>query len=154
MMQNCGKNEEQQLFPEKHQKDIVNEIVFKNDETNMKSFCRCIQENHVVLDFRYFKYMASPETYDSLCEFLISVVQTAIDQCGIFRVSINMKLLSIGDIDRHKGFIFRIIQQLKTRFPDKLDKCNIHNAPFIINQLIMLIGPLIDKRTQDKISLV
>jgi hypothetical protein len=43
---------------------------------------------------------------------------------------------------------------LKTTFPDKLNICNVYNAPFIFSKVISIIGAFVDKKTQQKMKLM
>jgi ribosomal protein S17E len=65
-----------------------------------------------------------------------------------------MKKISLSDIDKHKIFIQNISTYLKEKYPDKLLKCFIHNAPFVFKQIFNIISTFIDKETQKKIELV
>jgi hypothetical protein len=65
-----------------------------------------------------------------------------------------MKNLNIIDIDKHKSFIHNIAGFLKEKYPQKLSKCYIYNAPFVFAQIYNIISLFIDKDTQKKIELV
>jgi hypothetical protein len=65
-----------------------------------------------------------------------------------------MKNLTIVDVDKHKEYIAYISEIFKDKYPDKLAKCYVYNAPFIFTQIFNIISVFIDKDTQKKIELV
>jgi hypothetical protein len=71
-----------------------------------------------------------------------------------FIVQVNMQKLSVSDIDKHKVFITNLSLVLKEKYPNKLLKCYIYNAPFMFKQIFNMISVFIDKETQEKIELV
>ena len=66
----------------------------------------------------------------------------------------NLKKLTLIDIDKHKEFIQDMSVYLKDKYPDKLIKCYIHNAPFVFSQIFNIVSLFIDKDTQTKIELI
>jgi hypothetical protein len=65
-----------------------------------------------------------------------------------------MKNLTIVEIDKHKEYIKFISEFLKDKYPEKLAKCYVYNAPFIFTQIFNIVSMFIDKETQKKIELV
>ena len=50
-------------------------------------------------------------------------------------------------------FVQQMSTTLKEKFPDKLELCYIHNAPFIFKQIYTFLSLLIDKNTLTKIKM-
>ena len=71
-----------------------------------------------------------------------------------FVVHVSMKKITLSDIDKHKIFIQNISTFLKEKYPDKLLKCYVYNAPYVFKQIFNIISVFIDKETQKKIELV
>jgi hypothetical protein len=69
-------------------------------------------------------------------------------------VHVNLKKLTLIDIDKHKEFIQDMSGHLKNKYPDKLIKCYIYNAPFVFSQIFNIVSLFIDKDTQKKIELI
>jgi hypothetical protein len=65
-----------------------------------------------------------------------------------------MKGLTLTDIDKHINFIQSISGLFKEKYPFLLEKCFVHNAPFVFSKLLHLISLLIDKETRDKIEVL
>jgi len=119
----------------------------------MKCICN-VKNNFVILDNNYFKYFASKETYDIILSCIINNIDHILSQYEGFIVHINMKNVTLSDIDKHLKFIQTISTRLKDKYPNKLTKCYIHNAPFVFSQILNIISLFIDKETREKIEVV
>jgi len=110
--------------------------------------------NNIILDCRYFTFIASPENYDLLIEYITSIIKNVLEKNYLFSFHVNLQSLKLIHIEKHYSFITKISQTLKDTFPDKLDTCYIYNAPFIFSNIFNIISVFIDKKTQQKIKLV
>lgn len=113
-----------------------------------------IKENSIILNYVYFKYIANNETYNHILNYITNNIDNILVTNNYFIVHVNMKNLSIVDIDRHRTFIQQISRFLKNKYPQKLSKCYVYNAPFIFAQFFAIVSMFIDKDTQKKIELV
>jgi len=118
-----------------------------------KGLCS-IKDNSMIIDYIFFRYFATKETYPIIQAIITFNIDTILKTSDIFNVYVNMKSLTISEVDKHKDFIQQITQMLKDRYPDKLSKCYIYNAPFIFSQVFNIISFFVDKPTLDKIELV
>jgi len=119
----------------------------------MNGVCN-VKNNLVILDNNYFKYFASKETYDIILSHITNNIDHILSVYEGFIVHINMKNVTISDIDKHLKFIQTISIRLKDKYPKKLTKCYIHNAPFVFSQILNIISLFIDKETREKIEVV
>ena len=71
-----------------------------------------------------------------------------------FTVYLNMKSLTISQLDKHRNFLTQISSVLKARYPDTLSKCYVYDAPFVFSQLYNIISIFVDKETLCKIQIV
>lgn len=113
-----------------------------------------IKDNFIILDHNYFKYFAAKETYNIILSHAINNIDTILSAHNGFIVHINMKGLTVTDIDKHISFIKSISTLLKETYPNKLTKCFIHNPPFVFAQILNIVSLFIDKETLSKIELV
>ena len=132
---------------------ILNKI--KNGQWNdiLANLCY-IKENTIVLDYMYFKHFAHDDTYELILNYIISNIDNIILTYSEFDVHVNLKNLTIIDIDKHKTFIQHISSLLKDKYPQKLAKCYVYNAPFVFAQFLNIVSIFIDKDTLSKIQLV
>lgn len=120
----------------------------------LQKLCFHINKNNVILDYRYFNFIAVPDNYIILIQHIISVIQPVLNKNNTFYFHINMDSLSLLHIDKYFTFIKQLIEILKETFPDKLEICYIYNAPYIFSQLFNTIGTIIDKKIRQKIKIV
>jgi hypothetical protein len=107
-----------------------------------------------MLNYTYFKYLATETTYNYIFMFITNNINTILLNNNNFILHVNMQKLSLGDIDKHQKFINNLSIVLKEKYPDKLLKCYIYNPPFMFKQMFNVISVFIDKETQEKIELV
>lgn len=146
-----------EIFSEINENSSSEKIIHKvkNGEWRdiLNGLC-CIKENSIVLNYIYFKYIAKDETYSYILNYITNNIDKVLQTNNQFIVHVNMKNLTIVDIDKHKIFIQNISGFLKDKYPQKLSKCYVYNAPFIFTQIFAIVSMFIDKDTQKKIELV
>ena len=119
----------------------------------MNGLCS-IKDNIIMLDNTYFKHFATKETYSIILSHITNNIDNILLNYERFDVHINMKNLTVTDVDKHLNFIKHISLLLQKKYPDKLTKCFVHNAPFVFTQILNIVSLFIDKETQTKIELV
>jgi hypothetical protein len=119
----------------------------------MNGLCS-IKDNAIILDNNYFRVFATKETYNVILSHIITNIDYILSLNDGFIVHINMKNLTISDIDKHLIFIQNMSILFKEKYPNKLTKCFVHNAPFIFSKVLNILSMFIDKETQTKIELV
>jgi prophage DNA circulation protein len=120
----------------------------------LTKLCFALDSENIILDYRYFKFIASAENYELIICYIVSVIQNVLSKHETFILHVNLDSLSLLHIEKHFGFIKRMSEVLKTTFPDKLNTCNVYNAPFIFSKIISITSVFVDKKTQQKIKLV
>ncbi len=118
-----------------------------------KGMCS-IKDDAIVLDYIYVKHFATKMTYNIILTHIINNIDIILSTYKKFNVYVNLKKLTLVDVDKHKEFIQEISTVLKDKYPDKLTKCYIYNAPFVFYQIFNLVSLFIDKDTQMKIELI
>jgi hypothetical protein len=118
-----------------------------------KNICY-IENNYIIIDYVYIKHFATNDTYDLILEYILNNIDKILHYYNNFGVHVNTKFLTLSDIDKHRSFIIHMCRVFKDKYPDKLEKCNIYNAPHIFSHLYSIISMFIDKITQQKIILV
>lgn len=122
------------------------------DET-LKNLCY-IKEDSIILNYIYFKYFATKENYNCILNYIASNIDSILLNNNNVVIHVDMKNLTIADIDKHKSFIQYISVYFQEKYPKKLGKCYVYNSPFVFNQLYNILCMFIDKETQKKIELV
>jgi hypothetical protein len=144
-----------EIFREKNENTEIIISKIKNGEWQyiLHGLCN-INNNSLIIDYNYFKYFASNQTYNLITQIITNNIDIILQKNDLFIVYVNMNKLTITEIDKHKDFIKYISAFLKERYPNKLSKCFVYNAPFVFSQLFNIICLFIDKETQSKIELV
>jgi len=137
---------------ENHKKLKKQFIVCSNEI--LSKLCCVNHDNQVILDTRYFLLIATSENYNIILEYVICVIENLLTIYETVFVHINMQSITLIHLDKHYTFIKHICILLQEKFPDKLEKCFVYNAPFLFSQLFKIISRFIDKKTQKKIELV
>jgi hypothetical protein len=116
--------------------------------------CFALNSENILLDYRFFKFIASADNYEFVISYIVSVIKSALHKHETFILHVNLDSLTLLHIEKYFGFIKQMSEVLKTMFPEKLKVCYIYNAPYIFSNLFAVISAFIDKRTQQKIQLV
>lgn len=152
-------NVEKDAVIEHFRKNDTNKLIIVEKIKNQKyddifaGLC-CIKENSIIMHYSYFKHFAINDTYDIILQFIVSNIENILQTNETFTVHVNANNLSITDVDKHKSFILKMSQTLNEKFPSKLHKCYIYDAPFIFSQVFSILSKFIDKETQRKIHVV
>ena len=108
----------------------------------------------IIIDYVYFKHFATNATYELITGIITTNIDVILENATTFTVHVNMKSLSIIDIDKHITYIQHLSNHLKEKYHKKLLKCYIYNASYIFKNIYNIISVFIDKDTQGKIHLV
>ncbi len=119
------------------------------------NFCHIDNNNNneIILNYKYFKTINSILDNNNILNYLIFIIDHVLKKQDSFIIHVFIENLSILEIDKNKGFIIFMTNILKERFPEKLELCYIHEAPFIFKQIYNFLSIIIDKKTLSKIKL-
>ena len=141
------------IFDSSASEIILSKIQKKEWQFIFGGLCN-IQNNSVIIDYKYFKICATKDTYDTILNYLIMNIDSVLNNKSTFCTYINLKTLTVLEIDKHGQFIQHLSTVLKDRYPNKLEKCYIYNAPFVFAKIYNVVSMSIDKDTQQKIELI
>ncbi len=139
---------------ENNSSEKIRDKVKKGEWSEILNGLCFIKENSIILNYIYFKHVAQEQTYAYILNYITNNIDNVLTKNEDFIVHVNMKNLTLVDIDKHKQFIQYISGFLKDKYPEKLAKCYVYNAPFIFSQIFTIVSMFIDKETQKKIVLV
>jgi len=108
----------------------------------------------LIINYKYFKYFANPATYEITIQHIIKVIDAVLRTNTSFIIHLNMKSLTISQLDKHRQFFCNMSVIFKERYPDTLGICYVYDAPFIFSGLYEIISLFVDKRTLNKIQIV
>lgn len=124
------------------------------DPTNnlMNAICH-IHENLLVVDYRYFKYIASPNSYETIVTHMNNVMNKYLFTNSQLYVHLCIKGLTVAEIDKHMAFFKNVTQLFSKNFDNKMAKCYIYKSSYLFTQLFNLVSCFIDKITLQKVEL-
>jgi hypothetical protein len=134
-------------------KTIIDKIKRGDWDDVLHNLCN-INNNAIIVDYTCFKLVANTSTYDVIIMLICKNIDNILLTNETVSIHINLKTLSVLDIEKHKQFIQRFACFMKEKYPSKLSKCYVYNAPFVFAQLLNILCLFIDKETQSKIVLI
>lgn len=143
--------------------NITSSQIVKNNLSNeaiklaelLHNFCYISSnENDITLNFKSLKLINKQLSNDFLLEQLMTNIDLVLTKYNVFKFHINVKSISILDVDKNKEFIKKASIVLKERYPLRLDVCYIYDAPSMFTNIFKLIFAFVDKETQKKIKIV
>ena len=132
---------------------LLHKIINGKWQEVLNYLCR-INDNIVIINHKIFKHFATNETYPIISNYVINHLDNILTKHNSFRVYINMKELTMRDIDKHKKYIIDVSKFLQEKYPNKLEKCEIINAPSIFKCLYNIVSILLDSDTKKKIAIL
>jgi hypothetical protein len=111
-------------------------------------------ENDITLNCKSLKLINKQLSVDFLIEHIIKNIDMVLTKYDVFKFHINVKSISILDVDKNKEFIKKASIVLKEKYPYRLDICYIYDAPSMFTNIFKLIFAFVDKETQKKIKIV
>lgn len=117
------------------------------------NFCHIDSNNEIIIHYKYFKIVNTIIDNNNILNYLVFIIENTLKRYNTFTVHVYIENLTILEIDKNKVFVQQMSTTLKEKFPDKLELCYIHNAPFIFKQIYTFLSLLIDKNTLTKIKM-
>jgi hypothetical protein len=137
-------------------KYIKTQMKQTNDLELIQSLCCAYKENHIIINYPYFKYITKNNIYsgDEIIQYLINVMQNVLKEHKQFIIHLNTNNLNLIDVEKYYLFIQKVSQIMKDHFPEKMKTCYIYNAPYVFSKLFSIVSIFIDKDTQKKIKIM
>lgn len=120
---------------------ILNNLCYINGQT-------------LVLDYDYFQHFAKFDNYDMIINDIIEKIDIILSIHKTFFVYGNLNNLSVFEVFKHLYYIEKLSKILVDKYPNRLNKCYLCNAPGIFTLLLSIIKPFIDTGTDEKIILI
>jgi hypothetical protein len=127
---------------------ILNSICRIHTDTGLKN------SESLIINYNYFKYFATPATYEIIIQHTINNIDTVLQSKPSFVIHLNMRGLTISQLDKHKQYLCYVSTVFKDKYPDTLGTCLVYDAPFIFSRLYDIVGFFVDKITLNKIQVV
>jgi hypothetical protein len=117
----------------------------------LKKFCNIKTNNEIELNYKYFKIINTFIEKNEILNYMMYIIENVLTKYQTFVIHANIEKLTLLEVEKNKDFIQNMSCILKDRFPDKLEKCFIHEGSFIFKQIYNLLSIFIDKTTLKKV---
>jgi hypothetical protein len=132
-------------------KMVLNEI---DVNTLLKSTIIIIPDSHqLFFDYIIFKSFIIPELYDTIINYIINRIITAIQKYGKIEIHVNLNTLTVSAYNRYKDCINTYTSKLYSSIPnfqEALVAMHLYNIPSCIDTIAQLIDPFIHPETRNK----
>lgn len=149
-------NQKNTFFKKSQKLDCSKEICKKIDVNEMiaKTIYVIPETNKIYIDYTIFKLFAHPEIFDLIIEHIINSCRYLITYYNSIEAYINLDTFTVSSAERYKGLIQKyceICLKDNTDFSLLLIKLHILNTPSVMELIIKIIKPIIDKDVVNKV---
>jgi hypothetical protein len=147
-------NIQRYLFFDDYYNEIKKDIKNIDFSLFLNSFCRIDQNNHVVIDYRYFKLIAFFDNYELFKMFIVDKINKVLSVVEKVVLHVNLDNISLVEIDKHSTFLMNLAKFMAETFPDKLENGYIYNSGFLVHSVYNMLIVVLDKETRSRIVFV
>ena len=119
----------------------------------MNNICY-IDENNLIIQYSFFKKFGNKNNYDEITKLIINNIDTILRKYDLIDLHFSLYKMDLLDLEKHYDFFINICKLMQYTYPDKLNKFNIYQPPYIYSKIYAIISTFIDKTTRSKIQLV
>jgi hypothetical protein len=108
--------------------------------------------NEIFFDIIEFKKIANDDNCVIIVQHFINIGNEVLKSYDDYIVNINATSLKILDLEKYLKFI-QLFNVMSISISDKLNQCNIYNAPNTFKQIYKFVKIFINKQTLAKVNL-
>jgi len=131
---------------------ITNQIGI--DELIQKTIYVIPNTNCVFMDYTVFKTYATPDNYNKIVGYILSLFDYCIAKYGEYYAHVNLDSFTISAAERYKNLIECFLTNCmssESQYSFKLKHMLIYNTPNTFNNISKLLMPFIDPLVRQKI---
>jgi hypothetical protein len=147
-------NIQKYLFFDEYFNEIKKNIKNIDFSLFLNSFCRIDQNNHIIIDYRYFKLIAFSDNYELFKLFMVDKINKLLSVIDNIVLHVNLESISLIDIEKHSTFLIHLATFMAETFPDKLEKGYIYNSGFLVHSIYNMLIVVLNRETRNKIIFV
>ena len=147
-------NNSSNIFFESQNPETIVSKIKKGEWIDILNSLCIVNDNILILDYIFFKYFASKETYDMLTNHIMTRINTILKTYDTFIIHINVKSLTLIDIEKHLNFLQTFSLSISEIYSTKMLRCYVYNSTYVFSKLINLLSMFIDPKTKQKIEVV
>jgi len=119
----------------------------------MENICY-VEKNNLIIQYGFFKKFGNKTNYDIITQDIVNNINSILKKYDLINVHFSLHKMDLLDLEKHYDFLLCICKLMQISYPDKLNKFNIYQPPFIYSKIYSIISTFIDKTTRSKIKLV
>jgi len=123
------------------------------NEQIMNNICY-VEKNNLIIQYAFFKKCGNKKNYDIITDHIVNNINNILIQYDLINVHFSLHKMDLLDLEKHYDFLLCICKLMQTSYPDKLNKFNIYQPPFIYSKIYAIISSFIDKTTRSRIKLI
>ena len=108
--------------------------------------------NEIFVDVYVFKEIANADNCVIIIQHFINIGNEVLKSYDDYIININATSLKLLDLEKYLKFI-QLFNIMCIPISDKLNHCNIHNAPNTFKQIFNFVKMFINKETLAKVKL-
>ena len=125
----------------------------KNADINIYlSYFSYIIKNSLILDYRFFKLIGSPNNYDIFLNTLMNQIEQLITSTKLFDLYFNINTITLTELDKYSTFFIKVAKLFSEKYPDCLDNFYIIGSGFMFQSMNNLFSLILPKKTREKIQ--
>jgi hypothetical protein len=148
------------FFFKKTQKFDCAKEVCKNLDVN-ELICKTIyiipNSNSIYINYPLFKLFVNPDIFEQIVNHIISQCRCLIEQYGTFVAYFNLDTFSVSAAERYTPLIKSYNEKClnkNTDFAILMKKLHILNTPNVIEMIVKILKPIIDKNVYEKVVFI
>jgi hypothetical protein len=150
-----SQNRKNIFFKSKQKMDCATQISqeFDINQLIQKTVFLVPNSNRVFFDYTLFKLYGNPDNYQTVVNYVLTVLTHCIDTFGEYELHVNLNSFTITAAERYRIIIEMFCNEClkkQTRYASKLIKMYIYNSPSMIEHVTGLFGNLIDPLIRER----
>jgi hypothetical protein len=113
-----------------------------------------VDDNNLIIQYAFFKKFGNKHNYDVITMHIINNINNILQHYTLINVHFSLHKMDLLDLEKHYDFLLCICKLMQSSYPDKLNKFNIYQPPFIYSKIYSIISTFIDKTTRSRIKLI
>ena len=155
-------NKKKRIFNKAQQKTEIAELIAKKIDLKQhiknEIYINKDNDQHIFVSYPNVKHVLCETNYDTITNILDNIIYNVVWKHGSFFLHIDIFSITPSSIHRFKTLIDLFMnkknQDIEKDRIDYLQKCYIYNAPATMQNISILIKPIIDPRFVEKIVYV
>lgn len=136
-------------------KQIVNRVSL---DALLARSCYIVPNTYCVhIDYPTLKLYASPDTFETISEYIMANFKKVTDEYGTFEVFLNLDGLTVSGAERYRGLIETFCMMcfnLNTGFSQMIHRFVVYNSPNVIDAIKHIVMPFMEENVKLRLLVV